>query len=301
MASLASDMAKASIMEKESGEKPPTDAPAETAEAGSATAGKDASASASARANADGKAETSAVAGSADKKGSSTSAERNGQAAAKGSGGGGGSSSSSSSSSSSKGSIKKGKKQSVVIKIGMVGEAQTGKTSLMVKYVEGKFDEDYIQTLGVNFMEKTITLKNTEITFSIWDLGGQMEFASMLPLVCNDAVVVLFVFDLSDRSMTSLKEIKNWYKKVRQINKNAFAFLIGTKYDLFVKLPAKEQADITKLARKYAKAMKAPLIFSSAQEAIGVQKIFKIVLSKVFQLKCNIAKISNVGEPILEY
>lgn len=31
----------------------------------------------------------------------------------------------------------------------MVGDAQIGKTSLMVKYVEGSFDEDYIQTLGV--------------------------------------------------------------------------------------------------------------------------------------------------------
>ena len=30
----------------------------------------------------------------------------------------------------------------------MVGDAQIGKTSLMVKYVEGTFDEDYIQTLG---------------------------------------------------------------------------------------------------------------------------------------------------------
>ena len=65
----------------------------------------------------------------------------------------------------------------------MVGDSQIGKTSLMVKYVEGSFDEDYIQTLGkfwnrqkftkgVNFMEKTIAIRNTEITFSIWDLGG---------------------------------------------------------------------------------------------------------------------------------
>src|SRR5216684_5835724 len=60
---------------------------------------------------------------------------------------------------------------SVVIKVGMVGDAQIGKTSLMVKYVEGSWDEDYIQTLGVNFMEKTISIRNTEITFSIWDLG----------------------------------------------------------------------------------------------------------------------------------
>lgn len=31
----------------------------------------------------------------------------------------------------------------------MVGDAQIGKTSLMVKYVEGSWDEDYIQTLGM--------------------------------------------------------------------------------------------------------------------------------------------------------
>lgn len=40
------------------------------------------------------------------------------------------------------------KQPSVVIKVGMVGDAQIGKTSLMVKYVEGSWDEDYIQTLG---------------------------------------------------------------------------------------------------------------------------------------------------------
>lgn len=37
----------------------------------------------------------------------------------------------------------------VVVKIGLVGDAQVGKTTLMVKYVENKFDEDYIQTLGM--------------------------------------------------------------------------------------------------------------------------------------------------------
>ncbi|KAJ3058626.1 adenylate kinase, partial [Rhizoclosmatium hyalinum] len=36
---------------------------------------------------------------------------------------------------------------SVLVKVGMVGDSQIGKTSLMVKYVEGSFDEDYIQTL----------------------------------------------------------------------------------------------------------------------------------------------------------
>ena len=42
---------------------------------------------------------------------------------------------------------------SVVIKVGMVGDSQIGKTSLMVKYVEGSFDEDYIQTLGTHGLQ----------------------------------------------------------------------------------------------------------------------------------------------------
>ena len=40
-------------------------------------------------------------------------------------------------------------KKKVTVKVGMVGDSQVGKTSLMVKYVEGAFDEDYIQTLGI--------------------------------------------------------------------------------------------------------------------------------------------------------
>ncbi|GAA5977752.1 hypothetical protein JCM5350_006168 [Sporobolomyces pararoseus] len=190
-------------------------------------------------------------------------------------------------------------KNSVVLKVGMVGDSQIGKTSLMVKYVEGSYDEDYIQTLGVNFMEKTISIRNTEITFSIWDLGGQREFVSMLPLVCNDAVAILFMFDLSRKS--TLNSIKEWYRQARGFNKTAIPFLVGTKYDHFNTFSADEQEEITRQAKRFSRAMKAPLIFCSTSHSINVQKIFKIVLSKAFDLKCTIPEITEVGEPLLLY
>ncbi|CAO3621307.1 unnamed protein product [Cunninghamella blakesleeana] len=187
----------------------------------------------------------------------------------------------------------------VVIKTGIIGDAQIGKTSLMVKYAEGEFDSEYIQTLGVNFMEKTVLIRNAEITFSIWDLGGQKEFVSMLPLVCNDAVAILFTFDLTRK--TTLNSIKEWYRQGRGLNKSAIPLLVGTKYDEFCRMSYHDHEEITIQARKYAHAMKAPLIFCSTAQSINIQKIYKIVLAKAFDLKCTIPEISEIGGPILEY
>lgn len=92
-------------------------------------------------------------------------------------------------------------------------------------------------------MEKTISIRNTEITFSIWDLGGQREFVNMLPLVCNDAVAILFMFDLTRKS--TLNSIKEWYRQGRGFNKTAIPFLVGTKYDHFINFPREEQEEIS--------------------------------------------------------
>jgi hypothetical protein len=54
-------------------------------------------------------------------------------------------------------------------------------------------------------------------------------------------------------------------------------------------------------AKRFAKAMHASLIFCSTSASVNVQKIFKIVLAKAFDLKCVIPEIEGVGEPILLY
>lgn len=165
-------------------------------------------------------------------------------------------------------------------------------------------------------MEKTISVRRTTITFSIWDLGGQREFVNMLPLVCNDAVAILFMFDLSRKS--TLNSVKEWYRQARGFNKvrvyspthqtpphisrqTAIPFLIGTKFDQFATFPRDEQEEITKQAKRFARAMHASLIFCSTSSSINVQKIFKIVLAKAFDLKCVIPEIEGVGEPVLIY
>jgi len=187
----------------------------------------------------------------------------------------------------------------IVIKVGMMGESQTGKTSLMVKYVEDKFEEDYVETLGVNFMEKTIKIRKVTVTLSVWDLGGEREYRQLMPLVCNDARVLLFLFDLTRKQ--SLSFIKDWYKSARKENKNAIPFLIGAKFDLFDKKDMKFKEDITAQARKFSRAMKAPLIYCSSSHSINVKNIFQLIIAKIFHLRPKVKETKKVTEPIVEY
>lgn len=69
------------------------------------------------------------------------------------------------------------------------------------------------------------TRSQAEVTLSIWDLGGDRSYVSMLPMVCVDAVAVLFMFDLT--SLASLSSVREWYRQVRGLNKAALPFLVG--------------------------------------------------------------------------
>jgi len=187
----------------------------------------------------------------------------------------------------------------MLVKIAMLGDSQAGKTALMSKYVEGTYDDDYLQTLGVNFMDKIIDLQGAKITFSIWDIGGHRDFASMLPMVCNDAAVILFVFDLSRQS--TLDSVRTWYTQARSHNKSAIPVLVGTKYDLFVSASPEEKEEITRRARLYARAMRAPLVFCSPCYSVNVINTFKVTMAVLFDLDQAVKESSAPDRPILEY
>ncbi|SCU97767.1 LAFA_0G13146g1_1 [Lachancea sp. 'fantastica'] len=190
-------------------------------------------------------------------------------------------------------------KNTFTIKIGLIGDAQVGKTSLMVKYVENVFDEEYTQTLGVNCLSKKITLGSADILFYIMDLGGQREFINMLPLASEGAKAIVFLFDLTRPE--TLKSIQEWHRQATGFNERAVPLLVGTKYDLFVNLDPDLQAQISKQSMRYAQAMDAPLVFCSTSHSINVQKIFKIIIAKLYNLTMRASEIKQIGDPLLIY
>lgn len=187
----------------------------------------------------------------------------------------------------------------VALKISLLGDCQIGKTSFMIKYVGDEQEKRGLQMKGLNLMDKILHVRGARIAFRIWDVGGDKSSFDQVPISCKDAVAILFMFDLTSRC--TLNSIIGWYNEATKWNQNAIPILIGTKFDDFARLPPDIQWTIVTQARAYAKAMKATLFFSSATHNINVNKIFKFIMAKLFNLPWTPERNLTIGEPIIDF
>nr|XP_004244140.1 septum-promoting GTP-binding protein 1 [Solanum lycopersicum] len=187
----------------------------------------------------------------------------------------------------------------VTLKISIFGDCQIGKTSFVIKYVGDEQEKRCLQTKGLNLMDKTLVVRGARIAFRIWDVGGDHSSFDQIPIACKDSVAILFMFDLTSRS--TLNNVISWYTEARKWNQTAIPILIGTKFDDFVQLPPDIQWSVVTQARTYAKAMKATLFFSSSTHNINVNKIFKFIMAKLFNLPWSVKRNLTIGEPIIDF
>uniref|UniRef100_A0A2P2MBC2 Uncharacterized protein MANES_15G074200 n=1 Tax=Rhizophora mucronata TaxID=61149 RepID=A0A2P2MBC2_RHIMU len=123
----------------------------------------------------------------------------------------------------------------VSLKISLLGDCQIGKTSFVIKYVGNEQEHSCLQMTGLNLMDKTLCVQGVRISFSIWDVGGDIRSLDHVPLACKDAVAILFMFDLTSRC--TLNSVIGWYNEAKKWNQAAIPILIGTKFDDFVQFP----------------------------------------------------------------
>ncbi|KAJ1389589.1 Small GTPase superfamily [Sesbania bispinosa] len=187
----------------------------------------------------------------------------------------------------------------VNLKISLLGDCHIGKTTFVIKYVGNEQEKRSLQMEGLNLMDKTLSVKGARISFSIWDVAGDKKSLDQIPMACKDAVAILIMFDLTSRC--TLNNVVGWYSEARKWNQTAIPILIGTKFDDFVRLPPDLQWTIVTQARAYARVMKATLFFSSATHNINVNKIFKFIMAKLFNLPWTVERNLTIGEPIIDF
>ena len=128
-------------------------------------------------------------------------------------------------------------------KIIFVGDASTGKTSIINRIIDNPFNDNYEVSIGIDFMSKNIRFRGQNIKIQIWDSAGQEKYKGLIPSYVRNSSIVFIVYDVSNRS--SFDNVPNWISFVKNIEKTKM-ILVGNKTDLQREVQTNEGEEISK-------------------------------------------------------
>ena len=187
----------------------------------------------------------------------------------------------------------------MMLKILVIGNSYSGKTSLVNRFVQNKFDPNYKATVACDFSMKILKLDETELRLQLWDLVGQdSRVGGINKLFCRNAVGALVVADISNRE--SIEATLSWKEQVdtHVALKNGDPIpmiLIVNKYDLVSDLDEEKleehmtQAFLDEFAEQngFVAALRV-----SAKTAQNVVQCFSQLVRRIFE-----KEVQAIGAP----
>lgn len=119
-----------------------------------------------------------------------------------------------------------------LFKLVIIGNSSVGKSSLLLRFSDDQFNENYLTTIGVDFRFRTLTIDGKQIKLQIWDTAGQERFRTITSAYYKGADGIIIVYDVTNSN--SFDDIeKFWISEVESYaEKNVELLLIGNKKDL---------------------------------------------------------------------
>ena len=159
-------------------------------------------------------------------------------------------------------------------KICLLGDFNVGKTSLIRRFVEDKFSDRYLSTVGVKVSRKSLDIKTDfqtcQVNLMVWDLEGNTKFKPITPSYLKGASASIIVADLA--RVNTLSSISQHIELFLSVNPQATIALALNKADLI------SQEKLEKLIENHS-SYDNPQILSthptSAKTGDNVAKIFE--------------------------
>ncbi|XP_053505724.1 ras-related protein Rab-28 isoform X4 [Ictalurus furcatus] len=177
------------------------------------------------------------------------------------------------------------------LKMVLIGDGASGKTSVATRFAQEAFGKQYKQTIGLDFFLKRITLPgNLNVTLQVWDIGGQTIGGSMLDKYIYGAHGVLLVYDITNSQ--SFENLEDWYGAVKKANEESdtqpVIALVGNKIDL-------EHMRTVKVDKHQRFCQENGIIsqFVSAKTGDSVFLCFQRVAAEILGIKLNKAEIEQ--------
>ena len=149
-------------------------------------------------------------------------------------------------------------------KVVLVGHFGVGKSSLIRRFVQNEFSDDYLVTIGVHILKKVVTINNDETTVIIWDIEGKEDIQKVRSSYLMGSSGFIYVID-----PTRIHTYQNLNEELKFIAKNYSKIPIITvanKSDLIVEADFKKEIAEKNLKIDY---------FTSAKNGDNVEEIFR--------------------------
>ena len=156
--------------------------------------------------------------------------------------------------------------QRTAIRISFLGDAAVGKTSIINRFLDDRFSDVHLTTIGLEKNEKKIEMKDgTQMKVILWDTAGQERFKTMTKTPIKASQGIVIVFDVSKKG--SFENLDNWVKTVKDNNNNAPIALFGNKCDRIDNIEVNNEE-----AENYAKEKGMLYFETSAKENVNIKE-----------------------------
>lgn len=159
-------------------------------------------------------------------------------------------------------------------KICLLGDFAVGKTSLVRRFVEGRFDEKYLSTIGVAVSRRTLNRDGYTLNLLIWDLVGGNELSHRETGYLAGTAGAIVVCDLTRPD--TLETLQRYVRQVRVSNPQAVLLLVGNKADLV----AERMIDDEQLTA-VSQALQTEYFLTSAKTGQAVEEAFNHLADKL--------------------
>ena len=164
------------------------------------------------------------------------------------------------------------------LKILILGDSSVGKTTLLLKYVDGYFPTIYVATIGVEYKVKKINLNGININLQIWDTAGQERFRGITKNFLKGADGIIYTYDITNKS--SFDSLKNWIMTAEETVEGFKKILIGNKIDLEDKRKVSKDA-----FNKFCQNKNMQGYEVSAKEGTNVSESFELLAKLIIEGK----------------
>ena len=168
-------------------------------------------------------------------------------------------------------------------KMCIFGDGGVGKTTLINRYISGKYSEDFRMTIGVDFYTKNIEIQDIRVNLQIWDFAGEQQFKNLLPNYVIGASGGIYMYDISRfYSVTHIEEWINLLNKAPDRREEKLPILlVGGKKDLALKgKRVVEESYASELGKKFGVI---DFIECSSKTGENVELIFYTMALKMLE------------------